>query len=48
MARRLTVTAGLAFVAVLFAGCGGDGGGDDRAKVEAGLRDWFGTVRPDE
>ena len=46
MARRLTVTAGLAFVAVLVASCGG--GAADSAKVEAALRDWFGTVRPDE
>jgi hypothetical protein len=46
MARLFTVTAGLALVAVLFAGCGG--GGDDSAKVEAGLRDYFATVNPED
>jgi hypothetical protein len=46
MERLLTVTAGLALLAVLFAGCGG--GGADHAKVEASLRDYLDTVRPDE
>jgi hypothetical protein len=46
MARLLTVPAGLALLAVLFAGCGG--GGDDHAKVEASLRDYFDTVHADE
>jgi hypothetical protein len=46
MARLLTVTAGLALLAVLFAGCGG--GGDDHVKVEASLRDYFGTVIGEE
>jgi hypothetical protein len=45
MARLLTVAAGLALLAVLFAGCGG---GDDHAKVEASLRDYFDTVLPEE
>jgi hypothetical protein len=46
MERLLTVTAGLALLAVLFAGCGG--GGADHAKVEASLRDYLDTVLPDE
>ncbi len=46
MARFLTVTGGLALVAVLFAGCGG--GGDDGAKVEAGLRQYIASSVPDQ
>jgi hypothetical protein len=45
MARLLTVIGGLAFVAVLFAGCGG--GGDDRATVEANLRHYISTLGPE-
>jgi hypothetical protein len=45
MARLLTVTGRLALVAVLFAGCGG--GGDDRAKVEASLRQYLSTLDPE-
>jgi hypothetical protein len=47
MAMLLTATAGLALIAVLFAGCGG-GGGDDAAKVEAGLRDYLATMNPED
>jgi len=46
MARLLTVTGRFALVAVLFTGCGG--GGDDRAKVEASLRNYLATVVPEE
>jgi hypothetical protein len=42
MARLVTVTGGLALVAVLLAGCGG--GGDDRATVEAGLRHYLSSI----
>jgi hypothetical protein len=45
MARLVTVTGGLALVAVLLAGCGG--GGDDRATVEAGLRHYLSTLVPE-
>jgi len=45
VARLLTVTAGLALLAVLFAGCGD---GDDSTKVEAGLRDYFASVNPED
>jgi len=45
VARLLAVTGRLALFAVLFAGCGG---GDDGAKVEAGLRSYLGTVVPEE
>ena len=47
MARLLTVTGGLALVAVLLAGCGG-GGADNGAKVESSLRAYFGSVNPAE
>jgi hypothetical protein len=55
MARLVTVTGGLALVAVLFAGCGR--GGDDRArvvagdrhaKVEAGLQHYLSTFHPQD
>ncbi len=44
MARFLMVTGGLALASVLFAGCGG---GDDGAKVEAGLRHYLSTFSPE-
>ena len=46
MARLVTVTGGLALVAVLLAGCGG--GGDDQARVEASLRRYFSTLNPED
>ena len=45
MTRLLTATGGLALVAVLLAGCGG--GGDDRAKVEASLRQYISGMPPE-
>jgi hypothetical protein len=45
MARLVTVAGALALVAVLLAGCGG--GGNDGAKVEAGLRDYLSTLDPE-
>jgi hypothetical protein len=38
--------AALALTAMLVAGCGG--GGDRRPKVEAGLRDYFSTISPED
>jgi hypothetical protein len=46
MARLVTVTGGLALVAVLLAGCGG--GGDDQGRVEASLRHYFSTIHPED
>jgi hypothetical protein len=46
MARLVTVTGGLALVAVLLAGCGG--GSDDRATVEASLQRYFSTIHPED
>ena len=46
MARLVTVTGGLALVAVLLTGCGG--GGDDRAKVEDSLRHYISGMHPGE
>lgn len=46
MARFVTVTGGLALVAVLLAGCGG--GGIDGTKVEASLRDYLSAIDPND
>jgi hypothetical protein len=46
MARLVTVTEGLALVAVLLGGCGG--GGDDQARVEVSLRHYFSTIYPED
>jgi hypothetical protein len=44
MARLVMVTGILGLTAVLLAGCGG---GNDRAKVEASLRDYLGNLTPE-
>jgi hypothetical protein len=46
MARLVTVTGGLALVAVLLTGCGG--GSDDRTKVEDSLRHYISGMHPEE
>jgi hypothetical protein len=47
MAGALTVTGRLALAAALLAGCG-SGGGDDGAKVEAGLRQYIASALPEQ
>jgi hypothetical protein len=46
MAGLVTVTGGLALVAVLLTGCGG--GSDDRTKVEDSLRHYISGMHPEE
>jgi hypothetical protein len=46
--RRFRVVLAFFAVAVLLAGCGGGGGDNDRAAVEAGLRDYFSTIHPED
>src|SRR5262245_12752234 len=44
MVSLVLVAASVALTMVLLAGCGG--GGDDRARVEDGLRDYLGALSP--
>jgi hypothetical protein len=46
--RSVFLAPAFALTAVLLAGCGSGGGAENGAKVEAGLRDFFATVNPED